>query len=496
MLIKTLVVAGSGAVSWLSALHFKRTFGARVDVVVVAVSALPPGSAAETINPPFAALIESAGLDRQTLVQRCDATLKIASEFEDWHREGSGHRWVRTFEPAQTCSGLPLFHFWLRARHEGRTSESYQDSCTHAAALVRSGRAPFPRSGGEALTPHGYHLDLNKLVAPLRDRALAHGIRWIEGRVAGVEKGPSGRIQRLVLEDNRRVEGDFFLDCTGLRTTVMNLAYGDSTESFSAFQPCDSMVLLTHPRRSPDVRPSTLATATEGGWIWDIPLSDQTSSGYVFSSAFTTADQAEAHLRRFVGAESGGQALHARLQTGLRRTAWVQNCVCLGVSNCYLDPLDALMSDVLPAELQHLTSLFPDQDFNEILIARYNRLVRQRCLDSRDLIGLHYLTAGREDSEFWRAARYDLRRSEALSELLASYPEQAPHDVDGSYGAQVIYELFSARGILPKRLLPLSRYLDPSPALERIDAIRRINQRIPDEYPSHGECLSRFRTKV
>ena len=487
--IRKLVIVGGGTAGWLTALFFSRYLMRRVEIVVVATSTLPPMSVGEATNGPFTNFLNSLGISDADLVRECDATIKIASEFSQWHRPNQGYRWVHEFQPTQTYLGIPMFHIWLRAHRRGLIQSNYQNSCFNTAALVKHCKLPFSGPGDENNWPHGFHFDTNKVIAFLQRRALNAGVQWIDATVSDVAINEGGKISHLLLGDDHKLQGEFFVDCSGFRRIIMDRAYGKDFENFSDNILCDSAVAVTLPRHLTDIRPSTLGTAMESGWIWDIPLSDRTSYGYVYASRFEDDESAESALLRFLKVPRTTPAAKLKWIPGMQKNAWRGNCVCIGVSNSFYEPIESLTSATLTVELRNLLVHFPDRNFNPFNIDKYNAKIRKQCYHTRDFISTHYLTAGRDDSPFWRAVSRECKQSDDVRELINSYPHQAPHTGVEIYDLKAFYGMFTSRGILPKAELPLLDYLDIQPAMRTMQTNLAVNAGVKTTHLSHTAYL-------
>jgi glycine/D-amino acid oxidase-like deaminating enzyme len=493
--VEKVLIAGGGSTACLTAL-FLKTFLGKLDITVVAPSGIPPMTVGESTNGPFTGFLESLGLDRNSVIRECDATLKIASEFDQWTESQQGYRWVHEFQPTARHLGLPLFHYWLKHHRNGTIQHRYQDACFINSALVAAGFAPFKKGSEVPVLPHGYHLDGHKLGNAVRRRAIALGVKFVDGKIASVEKQDNELIAAVTLTSGETLPADFFIDATGFHRTLPNLAYpGEASCSFepiSDYHFCDRSVFVTLPATSDAIRPSTLSTAISSGWVWDIPLRDRVSYGYVYSSRHLDRARAEEEFRSFLHLGDDAKLGYLAWVPGCIKDAWHKNCLSIGVSNAFIEPIESLTSATLVHELNTLLRHFPDKQFHENAIESYCTIVRRQFVDNRDFVSLHYQTAQREDTPFWRDVKTTSQVAPRVDDLILGFDQQAPYAVEGIYDIKGILGMFAARGVLPDRDLPLVDFIDSAKALEIMQDIAIEREQIPSVYQGHAQYLAKI----
>jgi tryptophan halogenase len=114
------------------------------------------------------------------------------------------------------------------------------------------------------------------------------------------------------------------------------------------------------------------------------------------------------------------------MRVGRSRRSWVKNCVAVGLSGGFIEPLESTAIYIIQSSLRWLVTYFPDRDFAPQLATRFNALLEQLYLEIRDFNILHYVTNNRDDTDFWCAARHDLEVPESLSENLALWRHALP----------------------------------------------------------------------
>src|SRR4029079_12257251 len=84
---------------------------------------------------------------------------------------------------------------------------------------------------------------------------------------------------------------------------------------------------------------------------------------------------------------------------------WVNNVVAVGLSACFVEPLESTTIFLIEYQIACLLQQLPDSDFDEQRRRRYNDLLVGAFEDVRDFIVLHYCLTDRDETEFWRRVR-------------------------------------------------------------------------------------------
>jgi tryptophan halogenase len=265
---------------------------------------------------------------------------------------------------------------------------------------------------------YAYHMSAAKFADYLREIATARGVTHHRDHVVDVGMAGNGDIAAVITRGGQRLEADLFIDCTGFAALLIEKALGVKWVDCSEWLLCDRAVTLHVPyeRHYPGyVRPHTTATALSAGWVWEIPLQDRRSLGYVHSSAFIAEHDAEREVRAFEGAHA--EALESRIvhfKVGHREKAWVRNCVAAGLAGSFIEPLESTGLYLSDLAAVVLAEHFPRGDDMAPLAYRFNRIMANRFYEILDFINMHYCLTRRSDSEFWR----EIRRPEHINPRL------------------------------------------------------------------------------
>jgi tryptophan halogenase len=403
--LRSIVILGGGTAGWMAAAGLAGVLeGSSCEVTLVESEAIGTVGVGEATIPSLRAFHELLGIDERAFLAATGATFKLAIQFRDWC--GHGEAFLHPFGPYGIDTKHELFQaYWLKSRSEGRSSPLPEWSVTGlAASLGRfDTRSREPFSPLRSLT-HAYHLDAALYARFLRAYAEQRGVRRIEGKVVDVTVGPRGRVDSLRLADGRSVGGEFFIDCSGFDSLIIARALQTGYVDWSHWLPCDRAVAVQCGSTATPVL-YTQATARVAGWQWRIPLQHRLGNGYVYSSAHLSDDEAATDLLRHLEGAPTAPIRYLRFRAGRRASAWVGNCLALGLAAGFLEPLESTSIHLIQTGLGRLFALFPDRDFDPAVSAEYNRLTALEYEHIRDFLILHYAASIRGDSAFWRDCR-------------------------------------------------------------------------------------------
>ena len=400
------VIVGGGTAGWMTAAALAKLLPGRCTVHLVESEAIGIVGVGEATLPHIRGFNERLGIGEAEFMAKTRATFKLGIDFENWSRIGD--RYLHPFGTFGRDQGDVDFHqYWLRMRHEGAPVadlEQYSMACV--MALLN--RFDLPSGGPNAITStfnYAYQFDATLFAPFLRAHAERLGARRTEGRIVDVQLGAErGDIEAVRLESGERIEGDLFIDCSGFVSLLLGKALKEPFQDWSRWLPADRAVAMPC-RTETDVTPYTSAIAMGAGWRWRIPLQHRTGNGYVYSSAFISDDDAAAALTGAVEGEPIAQPRVLRFLAGRRERSWVKNCIGVGLSSGFLEPLESTSIYLIQQAITGLIELFPERniaasdrdEFNRIIDLEYDRI--------RDFLILHYHATERSDTPFWDYVR-------------------------------------------------------------------------------------------
>nr|WP_317894025.1 tryptophan halogenase family protein [uncultured Sphingomonas sp.] len=436
---KRLLIVGGGTAGWLTAGYLAKRLSTDLPggVAITLVESPEIGilGVGEGTFPTIRRTLKTIGISEVDLVRKCGASFKQGAKFAHWRftpgSPGPDH-YTHPFQLAQADNGLDLLPYWLL----GRGGEANWDEvCSPQKKAADAHRAPKLPSHPDYVAPlnYAFHFDAVALAGLLRDKAVENGVTHLTDRVTQVHVGEDGAIAGVDTEANGRLDADLYIDCTGFRAELIGKALGQPYRSCRDVLFCDTALAIQVPyrdEREPIVS-YTLATAQEAGWMWDIGLDRRRGIGHVFSSAHTEDARAEELLRAYVGDVGGDQEVRKiRFEAGYRETNWHKNCVAIGLSSGFFEPLEATGIVFSEVAAGLVANLFPWGGDHETSARQFNANMLQRYERARDFIKLHYCISERRDSEFWRDNVAASSIPDSLHDLLDRWRFRPPTEID------------------------------------------------------------------
>lgn len=432
--VKHVVILGGGTAGWISAgLIASKLTPEDSDASITLiesknVSAIGVG---EGTWPTMRSTLKKIGISETDLITECDATFKQASKFVDWVDASTDDYYYHPFNATKAYPHINLAPYW---QNTNDTSFSAAVSCQEA--LCEKGLAPKYLTTPEYqdVANYGYHLDAKKFAKLLRNHCINKlGVIHIEDDVVDVSKDTQGAIASLATRNHDQIHGDLFIDCSGFSSVLL----GKSMEvPFIAKHNqlfTDRAVVAQVPYKTVDsiIPCYTQSTAQPSGWIWDIGLSTRRGVGYVYSSKYEKDEQAEQRLLSYIGKDIGPITTRKiQFQAGHREVFWKKNCVAVGLSAGFLDPLEASALMFIETSATMIAEQFPSNtQMMEKTAERFNKAFLHRWNGVIDFLKLHYLLSNRTEP-FWLEHKQAKSIPQSLTSLLEIWRFQAPSHYD------------------------------------------------------------------
>lgn len=470
--LKSVTIVGGGTAGWLTA-ALLQAFGRKeqqglkpLEITLIESPDIPTVGVGEATVPGMVRTLQNAGISERAFFRRCNASFKLGVSFDGWNVDKAGKpvSYINPFSKAPNINGVELAYYFNRFGAGGR---DYLSSYAATVDMVKARKGPRAAGAKEYDKSMGfaYHLDAGKFAALLTEHCTAKGVKHIRENVLEVEKDDRGNIAALQLQESGRHQVELVIDCTGFRGMIINQALGEPFVSYSKYLANDRAMAVQVPHPDPaKIEPVTRSVALGAGWSWRVPLYNRIGTGYVFSSAHRTDEEAReeflASLRATIGKiPDDAEPRVIPMRVGRNRNAWVKNCVAIGLSGGFIEPLESTAIYMIDMGVRWLLSYFPDSDFPDPLRDRYNRLVDNLYNEVRDFICLHYRLGNRTDTQYWIDARTELEVPDTLGENLELWRYNLVSHYDlpfttlfdaGTYNAVLmgkrVYETGYARG--------------------------------------------------
>ena len=510
--IKHVLVVGGGTAGWLSACHLAKRLRADkpdgVKVTLVESADIPSIGVGEGTVPTMRQTLKHLGIRETDFIRECDGAFKQSIKFVDWvHNPGTrADNFYHHVFDYPVNDEMDLTPYWLKG---DAGDKSFVDAVSLQGRLCEKGLGPKVMSQAEfeGVSNYAYHLDAAKFALLLTRHATENlGVEHKLATVTGVKRHEDGDVAAISTDEHGTLEADLFVDCTGFRALLiekeMGVAFVDQRNTLFA----DHAVAVQAPYNNPDdpIACHTISTAKEAGWIWDIGLAERRGTGYVYSSAHTDHDRAEQVIRDYLRESIGDKAdeLSARripMRIGYREQFWSRNVVAIGLSQGFVEPLEATGILVYDATARMLADQFPAHRAGMDSVARrFNGHVLHVWKRVIEFIKLHYCISKRDDTRFW----LDNRDESTIPDGLRDNLDHWRHQVPSTYDFPSTVEVFNLQNYLyvlygmgfETDMEPLSRrYRNSEKAKKTFQDIEAWANGVTGQLLPHRELLARIK---
>ena len=484
--VRRVVIAGGGTAGWMTAACLSKTLGKGLDIRLVESDEIGTVGVGEATIPTLLTYNNLAGINEQEFMAQTQAVFKLGIKFEGWRDVGEDY--IHSFGTTDQDHWTAGFqHFWLKGR-DRKLARSYGEYCLELRAAEQSRFAHLPRSG----LNYAFHLDATLYAKYLRKLSEGHGVQRIEGKIAEVVRHPDGDIAALRLGDGSMLEGDLFVDCTGMRGLLIGDTFGVKLEDWSQWLPCDRVIALQTQSVAPPI-PYVRAIAHRFGWQWQIPLQHRVGNGIVFSSKHVSDDEALSTLLGNIQGEVLTKPRVIPFKASQRESVWERNCVAIGLSSGFLEPLESTSIHLIQRGIIRLLQCFPNEGVRQADIDEYNAQTRHEMEHIRDFIILHYKVTNRSDSDFWNQVRtMDVPAS--LQHRIDMFRESGrvfriPNEL---FAENSWIQVMLGQGITPQQHHPIADLMDDRELNAFLEEIRGQVERTVAQLPSHADYVAHY----
>jgi len=440
-----ILIVGGGTAGWMTAAGLSKLLPKNIaQIQLVESQQIGTVGVGEATVPHIRFFNTKLGIDENDFIRRTKATFKLGIEFCDWSQIGDSY--IHPFgEYGKDIDGVPFHQHWLRAKNQGFAQNLQNYSLPIIAA--RQDKFNFPiqdLSSPLSSYSYAYQFDAGLYAQYLREFSENLGVKRIEGKIIDTQLHPeTGFVQSVELENGSQLDADLFIDCSGFRGLLV---------------PCDTNGPLT---------PYSRATAKDAGWVWRIPLQHRVGNGHVYSSSFTSDEQALQILLNQLESSPTTEPKKLFFKTGIRKKTWSKNVVSIGLSAGFLEPLESTSIMLIQVAIGYLLDMFPDHNFDPVNENEYNRIMNLEYERVRDFLILHYHATERSDSEFWNYCR-TMQVPDSLNYRMQLFKETGvvSHYKEGAFLDASWYAVFFGQNIFPQEYDPRADRL-PQDILEK-----------------------------
>jgi tryptophan 7-halogenase len=492
-LLKTVVIVGGGTAGWMTAAAFATALKGRLRIRLVESDEIGIVGVGEATIPMIQLFNKIVGIDEAEFIRATQGTFKLGIEFVNWGRQGE--RYMHGFgKIGQDLWTVRFDQYWQKMRKLGRALPLEQYCITRMASQQDRFLPPQPNVPNSPLNDmaYAYHFDASLYARYLRQFSEARGVQRTEGRIERVsQREHDGHVDAVVLASGERVEGDFFIDCSGFRGLLIEQALKTGYEDWTHWLPCDR-ALAVPCESAPKLTPYTRATAHRAGWQWRIPLQHRTGNGHVYCSRYVSDDEAAATLLANLDGRALAEPRPIRFTTGMRKQAWNKNVVSIGLASGFMEPLESTSIHLIQSSIQRVIDYFPDRGFNPVDIAEYNRQSRFEYERIRDFIILHYKLNQRDDSPFWREC------------AAMSVPDSLAHKIElfRTHGRMVRIDnelftefswlqVFEGQNLAPQAYHPLVDLQSEDSIAQYLEGVRQVIAKCVEVMPDHQAYIDK-----
>ena len=491
--IQRIVIVGGGSAGWMTAAALANDLTEGCEITLIESEAIGTVGVGEATIPPIRYFNQRLGIDEATFVRETNGSFKLGIEFIDWSRRG--HAYFHPFgQYGAEFDSVPFYHYWMREYLNGDPTPIEDYSLAWAAS--KAGKFSHPLSDHRNIQSrfdYAYHFDATLYANYLCKYAQARGVKRIEGRVVDAALDPeTGFLTSITTEDGQTLSADLFIDCSGFFGLLIEKTLQTGYQDWSHWLPCNRAVAVPC-ERSETILPYTKSTAKSAGWQWRIPLQHRTGNGYVYCSEHLEADAAEKTLLSSLDGAPLADPKHLRFVTGRRNKFWNKNCVAIGLSAGFMEPLESTSLHLIQYGIMRLLALFPDKHMSPLLQEEYNALTIAEYERIRDFLILHYTATQRRDSEFWTYCAN------------MPIPDRLQYKIDHfrAHGRIVSdeRELFSnpswiavylGQDIFPERAPAITAHRTHVPVQDRLQAIRAAMAEAVAQMPTHDAFIHTY----
>jgi len=422
---KKVVIVGGGTSGWMAAAAIIKAFEGRLKVELIESDNVATVGVGEATIPPIRSFNEHLGIDEAEFVRETNATYKLGIDFRGWGSKTGDDCYFHPFGSyLDKQQSIHFASYWSKLKQIVPEFNWEEYSLTTVAArnnkfsdCTKAKSFPMKSVG------YAYHFDAGLYAKYLRKYSENLGVVRTEGFIKNVTLGSSGEIDKVILESGVEKKGDLYIDCSGFRGLLIEQALKTGYVDWKEYLPCDRAIAVPT-ERAEELPPYTVASTLSSGWMWRIPLQQRFGNGYVYSSDFLSEDQACDELLKNLENKPIADPKFIKFTTGHRKKLWNKNCVSIGLSSSFIEPLESTSIHLIQSSIHRLIQLMPEMTDFSNAEETFNQDSIKDITYLRDFISLHYRECKR-DTPFWSRCGNQLIESDRLRNKITAYRQSS-----------------------------------------------------------------------
>lgn len=491
--IKSIVIVGGGTSGWMTAAGLSKMIKKNnfCNVRLIESEDIGTVGVGEATIPQIQVYNKFLDLDENEFIRKTQGTFKLGIQFVNWHT--IGEKYIHAFgDVGKDIDSIQFYHYWLKMSQKGKASSL--DDYTISGLASYKGKFMRPIDAGNSPLSniaYAFHFDAGLYARFLREYAETRGVIRTEGKVVNTELNPdNGFIDAVILESGERVEADLFIDCSGFRGLLIEQALKTGYEDWTHWLPCDRAWAVPC-ESAPTLTPYTRSTAHSAGWQWRIPLQHRIGNGHVFASKFMSEDEACSILLNNLDGKPLAEPRMLKFVTGKRNKFWNKNCVAIGLSSGFMEPLESTSIHLIQSTISRLLSFFPNKNFDQEDIDEFNRQAHFEVDRIRDFLILHYHATDRTDSDFWNYCR-TMSIPDTLKQKMDQFKKNGRiyRTNNEMFNDLSWLEVMHGQGLRPNAYHALVDILSEEEIEKRLDSVKAVIARSVEVMPTHEQYIA------
>ncbi len=491
--INDIVIVGGGSAGWMTAAMLAKQLESNVNITLVESDDIGTIGVGEATIPPIKSFNRMLGIDENDFLSKCNGSIKLGINFENWAQKNNSY-----FHPfgrfAVDFDYMPFAYFWNKQRQTGDTKPLQE----YASAwhLAKHDKFSLPAKDPKSLFSgfdYAYHFDSSLYADYLKAYAIKRGVVRQEGQIKHVSTHvDNGFIRSVSLASGQVINGDFFIDCSGGRALLIDKTLGVKFIDWSEHLLCNRAVAMQTKHAKP-ISPYTRSIADETGWQWRIPLQTRMGNGFVHSSHYIDEQQAIDNLVNSVDGQLLTDPKIINFTVGRREKFWHKNCVAIGLSSGFLEPLESTSLHLIQRAIMRLIYLFPNKQCDDINTRFYNKQTIEEYEHIRNFIILHYKATQRDDSEFWRYCQH-MPVPDSLQQQIELFATHGHLDLNGKdlFKQDNWLAVLTGQGIYPSNTAPILAFKQNIDLPRTLKSFHDIMVRTVDNVSTHSDYLHKY----